>query len=176
MTDEKFLSQTIKDQQEDIKTLVAALRCRDITISNLKEELDDSKNKNSARLPIKDMVYHFDTPYFKIDSYGISCYAVLSYEETHWMNHGVYPYYRFHDVFGVYLDDRQFGITRHGYGGRKTLSTPISYAELMRRLSKRVKSNHKNRGNDYLTVMDTVNKLIIKNKDWFSKFIETMPI
>ena len=170
------LEEQIKAQQEDIKTLVAALRCRDLTISNLKEELEDSKNKNGGKLAVKDTVYHFDTPYFKIDAYGISCYAVLSYEETHWMDHGVYPYYRFHDVFGIYLDDRQFGTTRTGYGGRRSLSTPISYADLMRRLGKRVKSNHKGRGNDYLTVMDTVNKMIIKNKAWFGKFVETMPM
>lgn len=160
----------IKAQEKDIEHLMSLLKVKNGEILSLKESLQNNIQSKGTRK------YQFDTPYFRIDAYGIHCYVMLAYEETHWQDKGIHDYYRFHDLFGFYLDDRQFGSLRHGYGGRRSLTTCISYAELMRRLGKRAKQNHKGKGAEYITLMSNINKEILNHKAWFSTFVETLAI
>ena len=180
MTKEELLKQQLKNKNEDINILTKRLLDNEQTIEFYKQKFEEFREKYH-NTPVQaqgilDRKYQFDNPYFRIDAYGISCYALIAYEECHWRDNAVNPYYRFRDVFGIYLDDQHFGEVRPDYGGRRSLTTCISYDDLIKKLKARASKNHKGNGSEYAALIDTLNKELLNHKAWFGKFVETLAI
>lgn len=156
MTDKEL----IEAQENDIRNLLASLREKDVLLEQYKDSIPDRSRYK----------YKYDTPYFRIDSYNVYCYALCSFEEYHWENHGIYPYYRFTELFTYGLSDQYFGQQRNGVGGRRSFKTCISYDDLMKKLDRRVRINYKGKGSEYAKLIKDIQNELIKYKTWFSDF------
>ena len=112
--------------------------------------------------------YEFDVPYFRLTTYEIVCYRVVSIVDYKWnKNSEVNTEYRFSDIFGFNLYSNNFGAARRGCYGNRRFTTCISYDELMKKLKRRVASNYKNKGNEWNKIIDGINQQILYNKDCF---------
>lgn len=117
----------IEAQEQDIRNLLAQLRLKDEEIDKVKQEHANYGTN-----------FKFDTPYFRLDSYYVSCYRLVNVVIYKWNKSATAPGIdtRFSEVYAIRLSDLY---EQHGTGGNRVLKTCISYDELMRKLERRVK-------------------------------------
>jgi hypothetical protein len=138
----------IEAQDRDIQNLLQQLKEKDMEIA--------AEKTRQANMGI---AYKFDTPYFRMDKYNITCYKLVNVVFHKWHKTMVAPNIdtRFTEVFTLQLSDLSI---HHGCGGNRRLTTCISYDKLMDRLNKRLKSATKiNNTEDITFWTDVINKL-----------------
>lgn len=119
--------------------------------------------------------YEFDTPYFRLTTYEVACYRIVSIVDYKWnKNSEVNTEYRFSDIFGFNLYSGNFGACRRGAYGNRKFTTCISYDALMKKLKRRAAINYQNKGTAWVKLIDDINKQIVYNKDCFKD--ETLPL
>lgn len=163
MTNEEL----IELQKKDIATLQAQRRFLAEQLATLKAQPKCSERK-----------YEFDTPYFRLDSYGVYCYRLSQISEVKWgVNYEVYTDYRFSEIFSYILSSYtsvSFGTFRNGGYGSRKFTTCISYDDLMKKLKRRARIDYKGKGNQYRKLIDDINKSIAAHKDTFN--LASLPI
>lgn len=123
MTDKEL----IEAQEQDIRNLINTIRIRDDQIEVM---------KNSANNYGTD--FKFDTPYFRVEKYYITCYRLVNIVFHKWQKSMKSPAIdlRFSRCFALYLDDEKI---YNNSGGNQVLRTCITWDELKERLLRRIK-------------------------------------
>lgn len=129
----------IEAQDRDIQNLLQQLKLKDMEIVTEKER--------QANMGIS---YKFDTPYFRMDKYNITCYKLVNVVFHKWHKTMVSPEIdtRFTEVFTIQLSDL---FIHGGCGGNRRLTTCISYDKLMEKLNRRLKTATKSNNTEDIT-------------------------
>lgn len=123
MTDKEL----IEAQEQDIRNLINTIRIRDDQIEVM---------KNSANNYGTD--FKFDTPYFRVEKYYITCYRLVNIVFHKWQKSMKSPAIdlRFSRCFTLNLNDEKI---YNNPGGNQVLRTCITWDELKNKLLRRMK-------------------------------------
>lgn len=143
MTDKEL----IEAQENDIRNLLSKLREKD-------EQLELAKN-NALKYGVD---FEFDTPYYRIDSYHITCYRLVNIVTHKWyLTSEPQSDVRFSEVFNIRLSDGKFF---RGCGGNKALKTCITYRELESKLNRRYRIALSKCENDKANLLNDILKTV----------------
>lgn len=133
MTDKEL----IEAQERDIRNLIDTIRIRDDQIEAM---------KNATRN--YDTDFKFDTPYFRIDKYNITCYRLVNIVIHKWFKSMKEPAidFRFSRCFQLQLKDE---LLYNCGGGNQALKTCITWDKLKEKILRKIKiAINKNDTND----------------------------
>ena len=133
MTDKEL----IEAQERDIRNLLNIIREKDEVIA--------SSNSKSVNYPTD---YKFDTPYFRIDKYYITCYRLVNIVIHKWHKtmHEPGVEFRFNRIFYLRLENETVS---NCSGGNQLLKSCITWDSLKEKLLRKMKiATNKNNTNE----------------------------